>query len=73
MEEAGNFCDIVTKAYTSLWISVHADKHRNKNSDGFHILEEIGHRFDYIVREVLRCSLITKFQRRVMWTNKEKS
>ena len=69
--EAQNFCEIVTKAYTRIRISVYADKHREENSDGSYILEEIGNRFDYIVREVLRCPLITELQRRV-YVNKQR-
>ena len=57
-KEAQNFCDIVTTGYTSIQISVHADIHRQENSHGSYIIDEIADRFDYIVQAVLRCLLI---------------
>ena len=56
--------NIITKGYSSIRISVHAEQHRVENSHGPYIIEEISDRFYYIIQEV-RCPLIAEVQRRV--------
>ena len=65
LREKWHFCNIVTKGNTSIQIAIHADLQRQDNSHGSHIIDEIANRFDFIVREVLRCPVIHQVQRNV--------
>ena len=72
LRETWHFCNIVTKGTLEhMNFAVHADLHRQENSHGSYIIEEIADHFDFIVREVLRCPLIAQLQRN-MYTNKQK-
>ena len=71
MRETWHFFNIVIKGNASIQIAVHADLHRQENSHGSYIIEEIADHFDFIVREVLRCPLIAQLQRNV-YTHKQK-
>ena len=48
--EIQNFGDIITKGYSSIRISVHAETHQAENSHGSYIIEEITDIFDYIIQ-----------------------
>ena len=54
LREIQHFCNIAIKGNTLIWTAVHADLHRQENSHGSYIIEEIADHFDFIVREVLR-------------------
>ena len=69
LRETQHFCNIVIKGNTSIWTVVHADLHRQENSHGSYIIEEIADHFDFIVREVLRCPLIQL--KRNIYTDKQ--